>query len=98
MVDLSGLQKHGVDGFVRFSIKAKDTPENKAVHGDFKEFAGVVCNDDYTLALKTLLMYYSDRGLFESLYERVAMLEARIQDLEGYKPGVQKEEVKEEAF
>jgi len=95
-IDLSGLQKHGVEGFLRFSIKAKDTPDNKAVHSDFKGFAGVVCNDDYTLALKTLLMYYSDRGMFETLHERVAELEARVQELE-QKP-ISKEEDKNEAF
>lgn len=80
-IDLSGLQDHGVKGYVRFSIKAKDTDNNKAIHSDFKAFAEMVCNGDYTLALGTLMRSYEDRGMFEAMWDKLKDVEHRIEEV-----------------
>lgn len=78
-VNLRGLCE---DGFLRLVIKAKDTENNELVHESFRDFAQAECGNDYTLALNVLLRYFADRGLFESVNQKVLELEARISSLE----------------
>ena len=82
------------NGFIRFSIKAKDTVENEEVHSQFRTFCKVECDDDYTLGLRTLMNYYSDRGMFEAMWDNLKELEARIVELEVKDKPVEKKEVK----
>jgi len=70
------------NGFVWFTIRAKDTEHNVNVHKSFQEFANVECKGDYTLALHLLLSYYSDRGMFEAISNKLLELEQRIADVE----------------
>ena len=81
-MNLEKLQSHGIEGFVRFSIKAKDNEHNKSIHNNFKEFSSIVCGGDYTLALDTLLRCYSERENLEALWSKVKELEARLDALE----------------
>jgi hypothetical protein len=80
-VDLSGLQDHGVKGYIRFSIKAKDTKDNKTIHSDFKKFSSMVCNGDYTLALGLLMRSYEDRGMFEAMWEELKRVQGDVEEL-----------------
>lgn len=96
MVDLSVLQEHGVKGYVRFSIKAKDTKNNKAIHSDFKAFAEMVCSGDYTLALGTLMRSYEDRGMFEAMWDKLKEIEAKVEEIKTVPEEI--EEVENEAF
>ena len=68
-------------GYVRFSIKAKDSKENKAIHSNFKEFANMVCNGDYTVALGLLMRSYEDRGMFEAMWEKLKEVEGSIEEV-----------------
>jgi hypothetical protein len=45
-----------VPGYIRFSIRAPDTKDNAEVHNDFKEYARLYHRNDYTRALKELLL------------------------------------------
>ena len=96
--DISKLQEFGVKGFTRFSIKAEDSEDVRAVHEAFKQLAKVECGDDYTLALKVLLTYYEDRGAFEALWEKLKDVEARLITLEQQESKEDRTEEENEAF
>lgn len=83
MIDLSGLQEQGVKGYIRFSIKADDTPENQTTHEDFKKFSTMVCKGDYTLALRLLMLGYGNLSLFESSWDKIKSMEEQITNIEG---------------
>jgi hypothetical protein len=78
-MDLSGLADKG---FVRFSIRAEDTEENKAVHAAFKDFCRAECDNNYTIGLRTLLNYYAGDYKFEAIWDKIALVEARVIDIE----------------
>ncbi len=78
-VNLRGLAEQG---FIRFSIRDKDTPQNQAIHDGFREFARVECRDNYTVALEKLLEYYQADAKFEMLWDKVQEFEARIAALQ----------------
>ena len=65
-------------GFIRFSIKAKDTEENKRVHDLFRDFCKSEADDNYTLGLKRLLEYYMEDFKFESLHLMIEELRAEV--------------------
>lgn len=69
------------DGSIKFSIKARDTDENVAVHAAFKEFCKVECDDNYTAGLRKLLEYYQDDAKYESLWQNIAFLKQEIDEL-----------------
>lgn len=55
-MDEIGLRDLDIPGFIRFSIRAKDTEENVEVHNKFKEYAKLYHRNDYTKALDELLV------------------------------------------
>lgn len=73
-----GIREMGVEGTVRFSIKANDTEENQAVHTGFKEFCKIECDNNYTLGLKRLLEHYEHQTHIEALWSKIAELEANM--------------------
>ena len=75
------LDELNVPGFIRFSIKAKDTEGNQRVHDMFREFCKVEVDDNYTLGLKKLLEYYAEDYKFESLHLMIEELKAEIDEL-----------------
>jgi hypothetical protein len=85
------LDELNVPGFIRFSIKAKDTEENNRVHNMFREFCKVEVDDNYTLGLKKLLEYYAEDYKFESLHLMIEELKAEIDELRESKPKKEKE-------
>jgi hypothetical protein len=76
----SSLRDLGVDGFIRFSIKAHNTEENMAVHNAFREFCKVETDNNYTLGIKKLLENYSQDTKFDILYEMIQELEMKVDD------------------
>lgn len=72
------LRELSEQGFIRFSIKDKDTPQNQAIHDGFREFARVECRDNYTVALEKLLEYYQSDAKFEILWDKIQELEQRV--------------------
>lgn len=79
MNDLRELRKLPVEeGFIRFSIKAKDTDENKRIHEMFREFCKSEADDNYTLGLKILIEYFSQDFKFESLHLMIEELRSEI--------------------
>ena len=77
----SALRSISKDGFIGFNIKAKNTDDNAGVHDGFKQFAKDECGNDYTLALKTLLVYYQEEAKFEALWEVVKQQQYRIDEV-----------------
>lgn len=77
----SALRSISKDGFIGFNIKAKNTEDNQETHDGFKQFAKNECGDDYTLALKTLLVYYQEEAKFEAIWEVVKQQQYRIDEL-----------------
>lgn len=71
----------GVEGFVRFSIKAEDTDANKQIHDAFKQFCKVECANDYTLGLKTLLKAYETDYKYIMLFEQIQELRTELEAL-----------------
>lgn len=88
-MDLNGLAEKG---FVRFSIRAEDTEENKAVHLAFKDFCRAECDNNYTIGLRVLLQYYERDFKFEMLWDKIAALEEKLLKMEEKK--VEKSEEK----
>lgn len=71
----------GEEGTVRFGIKAKNTPENIAIHEAFKSFCEKECNNDYTLGLKYLLESMQTDFKYESLSERLMYIREELDEL-----------------
>jgi hypothetical protein len=93
-LDLRGLSENG---FVRFSIKARDTPENIAVHDAFREFARVECDNDFTIALRALLKNYSIDYRFEVMWEHINSLREEVNALH-VKPAPKTDKEEERLF
>lgn len=72
------LKDLNAEGFIRFSIKAKDTNENESVHKSFKEFCKLETDDNYTLGLRKLLEYYQGDFKYEALYQEIEDLRLEI--------------------
>jgi hypothetical protein len=77
-VDLTGIAEKG---YVRFSIKAEDSPYNVSVHSAFKEFCSVECDNNYTLGLKKLLEHYERDAHYEALWDGLSALRQEVEDL-----------------
>jgi hypothetical protein len=71
----------GEDGTIRFGVKTKNTPENVAIHENFKRFCEQECNNDYTLGLKFLLNAIASDYKYESLSERITYLKTELDEL-----------------
>lgn len=91
-VDLKGLADKG---YIRFSIKAEDTPENVAVHAAFKQFAEIECDNNYTIALRSLLKNYESDYRFDALWQHIESLQEKVQLLE---EKLEKPKSKDEVF
>lgn len=88
------LRKLTPNGFIGFSIKAKNTPQNEAVHTAFRDLAIAECDGNYTLALRKLLENYEMFAHFEVLVDRIVALEQKVQQM----AATPVKEKKEEAF
>lgn len=75
------LEDLGVNGFIRFSIKADDTEPNRKTHESFKEFCKTECDDNYTLGLRKLLEYYQLDWKYESLWDEIGILKGELEVL-----------------
>lgn len=86
-IDLRGMAEKG---FIRFSIKAEDTPENAAIHTAFKQFAEIEADNNYTMGLRILLKNYESDYRFdavwrfcESLNDELTLLKTQLAKLQG---------------
>lgn len=79
--DFTELMRERWTGFTGFSIKARDTEANKAIHAAFKDFCSVESNGDFTIGIKILLEYIQSDAKYENLNERLAVLEAKFDQL-----------------
>ena len=91
------LKKVAQEGFIGFSIKAKDNECNEQVHKEFREFARQACDNNYTVALKLLLDNKESDYKYEMLYNTLIELQDRVAVLE-IKPDENKDEDKKNAF
>ena len=82
------------NGFTRFSIKAQDSVENHKVHEMFKEYAKTEWDNNYTLALKSLLALVTEDYKYSASMSMIDKLMQRIEILENEK--VETQEEKEE--
>jgi len=85
MVDID-LRPLSDEGYIRFSIKAKDTPSNEAIHDSYRAFCKVHSKNDYTQGLNVLLKAYDYVAnvnalwrAFEDLEEQVAVLSDKLE-------------------
>lgn len=94
------LQDLNVPGFIRFSIKAKDTVENHSVHTSFKDFCRVETDDNYTLGLRKLLEYYQGDFKYEVLHQEIEDLKLELIQLKEKldKPSVNESDNKDGVF
>ena len=95
-LDMSGL---GVNGFIGFSVKAKDNKANREVHEGFMTLAEDEFSGDYTATLKFLLdnskLNVKEEALFlemNGLRERLSVVEGKLVE------PVVKEDVNEVSF
>jgi len=93
------------NGFISFGIKAQNTEDHSKTHEAFKEFAKMECGNDYTLALKTLLLYYQEDAKFEALWEYVKDIKFELdeiratqQDIKGQLAGGKQEDKENATF
>ena len=63
---------------IGFSIKAKDTLENKKVHDEFKEFCKYNTKDDRTIGLSLLLNHFNNYNKLLEFEERLRVLESEV--------------------
>lgn len=69
------------EGFIKFSIKAADTEENKKVHDAFKEFCKIECDNNYTQGIRKLLEFYEADYKYESLHASIMMLQESVLEI-----------------
>jgi hypothetical protein len=77
-IDLRPLTDNGK---VWITIRDYDTPEVVAIHDAFKEFCKIEAGNNYTQGLKILLKYYQDDYKFEFLADKIANIDAELQEL-----------------
>ncbi len=92
------LRSTGIDGFVRFSIKAENTESNVATHNGFKEFCRVETGNNFTLGLRKLLENWQGDFKYEMLWEAIRKLEQDNLELRNALDVNEKKEEEEEAF
>lgn len=71
------------DGFVKFTIKARDTEENKLIHDAFKEFCKQEMDDNYTQGLKKLIEYYQSDFKYELIADKIDSQYVVLEELRG---------------
>ena len=72
----------GENGYIGFSVKAKNTEENALIHSEFQAFAKAVSKNNYTKALGVLLENFKDDYRFSMLADEIQQLKERVQELE----------------
>lgn len=87
-----GLQESGIEGFIRFSIKADNTEDNLMTHDGFKSFAEHEFDNNYTQAIKGLLKYWQGDAKTEMLWEAIKSLKEEILELRKEQHSEKKEE------
>ena len=99
-VSTNGLRKMSWEGFIGFSVKAKDTEENAGVHTKFREYAKKQCDGNYTLAIKLLLDYVESDYKYQSLFEQILDLGTELDEIKVKvnEDKKEKDEVKKNAF
>lgn len=90
------LRQSGWNGYIGFSIKAKDTEDNNAVHNAFLEFSKMEAKNDHTLALRLLLGNWQDSGRLDAVWDYMRMLEEKVIHLTQKVDNLYKEETKSE--
>lgn len=103
-MDETSIDLHGLadKGFIRFSIKAEDTPENELIHNAFKQFAEIEADNNYTLGLRILLKNYEADYRFnilamdlEALRDEIVFLKGELAKVKGLGDGPKKKDVEE---
>ena len=89
--DFTSLMRERWEGFTGFSIKAKDTEANRAIHDAFREFCEVEANKDYTIGLKLLLEAIRQDYKYEVMFDRLVHIEQKLKEME-VKPEPKKEQ------
>ncbi len=83
-------------GFIRFSIKARDTEDNLNIHDSFREFCDMECDSNYTQGLKILLKNYDNDYRFDTLYELYQTIKMELEEIKVKLEQPKKKEKKEE--
>jgi hypothetical protein len=86
------LRKLSDDGYIRFSIKTKDTVQNEAIHEAYREFCRVHAKNDYTHGLHLLLRSFDFVSNINGLWKAIEDIEERVLAVED---SLNKEEEKE---
>lgn len=86
------LKDMGVDGYIGFSVKAKDTESNREVIRTFLSFAKDECDDNYTLAIKRLVDNNMNLNLLDVLAAKVLEVETRVEGVEEKISGKKKDD------
>lgn len=92
------LRQMGWNGYIGFSVKAKDNEVNNSIHEAFKEFSKIEAQNDHTLAIKMLLTCWEDTARIDAVWDYMKHLEQRIVELETKTTEPKKEEKEEEMF
>jgi hypothetical protein len=72
------LRKLPVEGFICLHIRAVNTKNNSEIHEAFRQFAKAECDDNYTIALKTLMGGFNSDSNYVELADKVAQLNAEV--------------------
>lgn len=82
MKDMKSLRELTDNGFVGFSIKARDNDFNVDTLDDFRLFCKGYTDGNYTLGLSLLLAYYEERQTYSLLYDKIEELGIKVAELE----------------
>lgn len=93
-----GLRDIGVNGFVRFTIRAQDNESNRATHEAFKRFCELECDNNYTFGIRRLLEEYESDAKIEMLWEQISALQQRVNEIEDKIAAPKKKEGPAELF
>ena len=96
--DLKSLRELTDNGFIGFSIKARDNDFNVDTLDEFRQFCRDYTNGNYTLGLSLLLAYYEERTTYSILYTELEELKGRVVSMEEQDKEVPKKDEGDEVF
>lgn len=84
-VNTDKLREISWEGFIGFTVKAKDNESNLETHTKFREFCKETSDGNYTLGLKYLLDTIDNDYKYQMLYESILDLQEEVAELKTVK-------------
>jgi hypothetical protein len=73
------LRESAWEGYIGFTVKAKDNEQNNTIHEAFRTFCKLEADNNYTQGLKMLLDYYSSDMKYEAIWAELQRVKEEME-------------------